>query len=122
MEGTVNALAITVENRDPYTAGHQQRVAQLACAIAKEIGLSQCQINSIHVAGTLHDIGKIYVPAEILSKPGRLSDERGKIIVKQLPLPNSLSALIIPPCASMIVFAMLRPRPVPSVFLEMSVL
>jgi putative nucleotidyltransferase with HDIG domain len=80
MEGTVNALAITVENRDPYTAGHQQRVAQLACAIAKEIGLSQCQINSIHVAGTLHDIGKIYVPAEILSKPGRLTDVEFSLI------------------------------------------
>ena len=71
---TINALASTVEKRDPYTAGHQQRVAQLACAIAKEMGFSKDEIDGIRLAGAIHDIGKIHVPAEILSKPGRVSE------------------------------------------------
>ncbi len=74
MEGTVHALASTTERRDPYTAGHQQRVAQLACAIAQEMNLPEEQIGGIRVAGSLHDIGKMYVPAEILSRPGRITD------------------------------------------------
>ncbi len=74
LEGTVNALAALAEARDPYTAGHQQRVANLACAIAGEIGLSETQIQGIHRAGLVHDIGKIHIPAEILSKPTRLTD------------------------------------------------
>ncbi len=74
MEGTVHALASTTERRDPYTAGHQQRVAQLACAIAREMGLPDEQIEGIRVAGSLHDIGKMYVPAEILSRPGQITD------------------------------------------------
>ena len=80
LTGTVNALAVTVEMRDPYTAGHQQRVTQLACAIAEEMGLSKEQIEGIHVAGSLHDMGKIMVPAEILNKPGQLTEaETGKV-------------------------------------------
>jgi PAS domain S-box-containing protein/putative nucleotidyltransferase with HDIG domain len=72
IEGTINAVALTTEFRDPYTAGHQHRVAKLACVIARELGLPEEQIEGVRVAGTLHDIGKIYVPAEILSRPGRL--------------------------------------------------
>jgi len=72
IEGAINAVALTTEIRDPYTAGHQHRVAKLACSIGRELGLSEKQIEGIRVAGTLHDIGKIYVPAEILSRPGRL--------------------------------------------------
>jgi PAS domain S-box-containing protein/putative nucleotidyltransferase with HDIG domain len=72
IEGAINAVALTTEIRDPYTAGHQHRVAKLACSIGKELGLSNEQIEGVRVAGTLHDIGKIYVPAEILSRPGRL--------------------------------------------------
>jgi len=72
IEGAINAVALTTEIRDPYTAGHQQRVAKLACVIARELDLTEKQIEGIRVAGTLHDIGKIYVPAEILSRPGRL--------------------------------------------------
>jgi PAS domain S-box-containing protein/putative nucleotidyltransferase with HDIG domain len=72
IEGAINAVALTTEIRDPYTAGHQQRVAKLACFIGRELGLPEKQIEGIRVAGTLHDIGKIYVPAEILSRPGRL--------------------------------------------------
>lgn len=74
LTGTVNALAVTVEMRDPYTAGHQLRVTQLACAIAVNIGLTQDQIEGLHVAGSLHDMGKILVPAEILNKPGSLTE------------------------------------------------
>jgi putative nucleotidyltransferase with HDIG domain len=74
MEGIVQAMAVTVEKRDPYTAGHQRRVAHLACAIAKEMGLSADQIDGIRMAGLIHDLGKIAVPAEILSKPTRLTD------------------------------------------------
>jgi PAS domain S-box-containing protein/putative nucleotidyltransferase with HDIG domain len=74
LNGTVNALASTTEKRDPYTAGHQHRVAQLACAIAREMGLSEEEIEGIRVAAIVHDIGKIYVAAEILNKPVKLKD------------------------------------------------
>jgi len=74
LDGTVHALAATSETADPYTAGHQQRVAQLASAIAKEMGLSENTIDSIIIAATLHDLGKIYVPPSILSRPGKLAD------------------------------------------------
>jgi len=70
---TVRALASMAEKRDPYTAGHQQRVAKLACAIGRELGLPEESLEGLEVAGTLHDIGKVYVPAEILAKPARLS-------------------------------------------------
>ncbi len=72
--GTIKALAATVESKDPYTAGHQQRVADLARAIADEIGLSKERIDGVRVAGGIHDLGKIHIPAEILSKPLPLSD------------------------------------------------
>jgi PAS domain S-box-containing protein/putative nucleotidyltransferase with HDIG domain len=71
---TVNALASTVEMKDPYTAGHQRWSTRLACAIAREMGLSEERIEGIRMAGLIHDIGKINIPAEILSKPGQLSD------------------------------------------------
>lgn len=80
LEGTVNALAAISENRDPYTAGHQQRMSYLACAIAREMGLSDDQIEGIRVAGILHDIGKIAVPIEILIKPGKLTTLEMSII------------------------------------------
>jgi len=73
MEGIVKAMAETIELRDPYTAGHQQHVSQLACAIAREMGLPENQIEGIQMAALIHDIGKIHIPAEILSKPGPLS-------------------------------------------------
>jgi PAS domain S-box-containing protein/putative nucleotidyltransferase with HDIG domain len=74
MEAAIQAISYTMETRDPYTTGHQRRVTQLACAIAKEMGVTPWQIDGIRVAGLLHDIGKIAVPTEILSKPGKLSD------------------------------------------------
>ncbi len=72
--GTVEAMAIAVEVKDPYTAGHQKRVADLARAIAQEMNLPQDIIENIRIAGRLHDLGKLSVPSEILSKSGPLSN------------------------------------------------
>jgi response regulator RpfG family c-di-GMP phosphodiesterase len=74
LEGVVNALVSAIEIGDPYTPGHQWRVTQLACAIAKEMGLPEEQIEGIRMAGLIHDLGKISVPAQILSKPGPLTE------------------------------------------------
>ena len=63
-----------IEAKDPYTAGHQQRVSQLAAAVAKELNLSQDKVEGIRVASLIHDIGKIGLPTEILSKPTKLTD------------------------------------------------
>lgn len=80
LDETVDALASAVETRDPYTAGHQRRVANLASALAREMNLSKEQINGIHMAAVIHDIGKIHVPAEILSKPTRLTKAEFDIV------------------------------------------
>ena len=80
LAGTVYALAEMSQRRDPYTAGHQRRVAQLACAIARQMGLPENQIEGVRMAALLHDIGKMYVPSEILTKPGRISDLETGII------------------------------------------
>jgi len=74
LDGVIHVVAQIVESRDPYTSGHQQRVAEIACAIAEKMGFSQDQVKGIRMAGIIHDLGKISVPAEILSKPGRLND------------------------------------------------
>jgi PAS domain S-box-containing protein/putative nucleotidyltransferase with HDIG domain len=79
-EQTVNALSSAVGKRDPYTTDHQRRVTILACAIAQEMRLTEEQINGIRLAGMLHDIGKLAVPSEILSKPTRLSEAEFTII------------------------------------------
>lgn len=84
LEGTVQAVSAMVEMRDPYTAGHERRVAELATAIAGEMGLLEDQVRGIHLAGTIHDMGKIQIPAEILSKPGRLTEVEYSLI-KQHP-------------------------------------
>ncbi len=78
--GLIGALARTVERRDPYTAGHQRRVATLAGAIAGKLGLPEEQLRAIDMAATVHDIGKIYVPAEILNKPGKLTETEFDLI------------------------------------------
>ncbi len=95
--GVVAAIAATVEMRDPYTAGHQRRVAHLAAAIAGELGLQADQIEGLQLASILHDLGKIRVPAEILSKPGQLDNlefgliklhpETGYEILKNIDFP-----------------------------------
>lgn len=77
---TVNTLASTVEIRDPYTAGHQRRATILSCAIAEEMGLPEKQFDGLRMAGLVHDIGKITVPAEILSKPGQLNSTQHEMV------------------------------------------
>jgi len=80
MEGTVRAMAFTIETRDPYTAGHQRRVTKLAFAIGKRLKLSADRMEGLRLSGELHDVGKIHVPAEILSKPGEISEAEHNII------------------------------------------
>lgn len=74
LEGSIQMAASITEMRDPYTSGHQRRVAKLAAAIAQKMELSEDRIKGIHFAAIVHDIGKIAIPAEILSKPSRLSE------------------------------------------------
>ena len=85
MEETVNAFISAVEIRDPYTAGHQLRVATLSRAIASEMGLETERRNAIRIAAILHDIGKIYIPNEILTKPEKLTETEYSV-VKNHPL------------------------------------
>ncbi|TVM18922.1 histidine kinase [Oceanidesulfovibrio indonesiensis] len=105
LEETVGALTLTTEKRDPYTAGHQQRVALLAGAIAKAMNLGEEQVEGIRVASLLHDIGKIYIPAEILSKPTMLTQiemgmmkthsEVGHDILKNVTFPWPVSDIVL---------------------------
>lgn len=78
--GTIHAMALTVEKRDPYTAGHQRRATDLARAIADEMKLPKDTIDGIRMAGVIHDLGKLYVPADILNKPGRLTKDEFNLI------------------------------------------
>ena len=103
--GIIQAIALTVETRDPYTFGHQVRVAKLATTIAGEMNLSSEQVEGINMAAAIHDIGKISVPAEILSKPSRLSDiefqlikihsEAGYNIVKDIDFTWPIATIIL---------------------------
>ena len=79
-EGAIDALTVALESRDPFTAGHQRRVTQLACAIADEIGLPEARRMGLRVASILHDIGKIAIPAEILTKPYGVSEVEYSLI------------------------------------------
>lgn len=102
---SITALAAIVEMRDPYTAGHQRRVAELAVAIAREMKLSDEMIEGIHLASVVHDVGKIRVPAEILSKPGRLTElefglikehaQNGFEILKTIEFPWSIAQIVL---------------------------
>ena len=104
LNGTIQSMALMVEIRDPYTAGHQQRVARLACAIARRMGIADGVIEGIHIAGVLHDVGKIRIPVSILSRTGRLLDAEMEVIkihpqigfeiLKNIPFPW--------PCAQMV--------------------
>jgi PAS domain S-box-containing protein len=104
LEATIGAIASTVELRDPYTAGHQQRVARLAVAIARELALPEQQIQGLYLAGIVHDVGKIDIPAEILNKPGKLSKlqyqliqahaEAGYDIVKGVDFPWPIAEMV----------------------------
>ncbi|HSH42404.1 MAG TPA: HD domain-containing phosphohydrolase, partial [Arenicellales bacterium] len=80
LDQTVESLASTIEQRDVFTAGHQTRVSSLATEVAHDLGMSSREITTIRIAGNIHDIGKIAVPAEILMKPGSLSDQEYALI------------------------------------------
>ena len=105
LESTVSALASALEMRDPYTAGHQKRVTELACAIAEEMGLPKEQIAGIRMAGLIHDIGKINIPAEILNKPGQLTKieyslfknhpQMGHDVVKGIEFPWPVAQIVL---------------------------
>ena len=105
MGGIVQAMALTVERRDPYTAGHQRRVSDLARGVAAEMALPAQQIDGIRMAGLIHDLGKICVPAEILSKPGQLSEiehtlikdhpQVGYEILKEIEFPWPVAQIVL---------------------------
>lgn len=80
LAGTIKAMAMTVETRDPYTAGHQRRTSDIARNIAMLMKLSKQEIDGIRMAGVIHDLGKISVPAEILSKPGKIGKSEYSLI------------------------------------------
>jgi len=105
LTGTVEAMAHMVERRDPYTAGHQKNVARLAVAIAQALGLKGEALHGIHLAASIHDLGKIAVPSEILTRPGALSDlemglmrthcQVGWELVATIPFPWPLADVIL---------------------------
>lgn len=105
LEQTVYALAAAVEMRDSYTAGHQRRVADLATAIADEMGIPAERIRGIRMAGLIHDVGKIHIPAEILSKPTRLTEvewsmikahpQAGYDILKDIEFPWPVARIVL---------------------------
>jgi putative two-component system response regulator len=104
-EEIVVALSSIAEKRDPYTAGHQRNVSKIACEIAKVMGLPQDKIEGLKIAGILHDIGKVYVPSEILNKPGRLTDlefsiikthsQVGYEIIKEIDFPWPVADMVL---------------------------
>jgi len=105
LEDTIQAIATTIEARDPYTAGHQLRVSKLATAIAREMQLDEATVAAVQRGAEIHDIGKIYVPAEILNRAGRLSDiefslirthpQVGYDIVKEIDFPWPIAKIIL---------------------------
>jgi PAS domain S-box-containing protein len=82
LNGIIHILATAIEKRDPYTAGHQQRVTQLSIAIMRELGGTAESLATLTLASQIHDIGKISIPAELLSKPTKLSKEEFELIKK----------------------------------------
>ncbi|WP_448188813.1 HD-GYP domain-containing protein [Azospirillum sp. sgz301742] len=104
LQETVGALSHTLSQRDPYTAGHQERVAALSIAIARRMGLTEERVDSIRTGALLHDIGKISIPAELLSKPGRLTVDEfalvkghaasGHAIVGKIAFPPAVHAIV----------------------------
>jgi PAS domain S-box-containing protein len=105
LEDSIKAIASTVEMRDPYTAGHQRRVGQLAAAIAQELGLSQETTRGIELAASIHDLGKVSIPAEILVKPGKLINlelmlirthaQAGFEILKDIEFPWPIASMVL---------------------------
>ncbi|MGD0858475.1 MAG: HD domain-containing phosphohydrolase [Terracidiphilus sp.] len=104
LSAMVAPIVTAMEMRDPYTAGHQVRVAEIACAIGKEKGWSEAQLQGLRVAAMVHDIGKISIPAEVLTKPTKLSHaeweiihdhpETGFRILKDIPFPWPVAEIV----------------------------
>jgi len=104
LKATIEAMSRTMEWRDPYTAGHQKRVALISTAIANKLGLNDEQIQALYMAAMVHDLGKVAVPAEILTKPSRLTDlemqmvqghaESGYHILKDIPFPYPIAEMV----------------------------
>jgi len=104
LSSTISVISLISESRDPYTAGHQQKVAELTSAIAREMGLPEDRVKIIHMAGLIHDIGKINVPAEILSRPGKLTagefalikthPETGYNILNKVDFPGQIAQIV----------------------------
>jgi PAS domain S-box-containing protein/putative nucleotidyltransferase with HDIG domain len=105
LNDAINTMVVMLEMRDPYTAGHQQRVADLATSIAREMKFEDTRIDQLRMAAVIHDIGKMYVPSDILSKPGRLSEiefslikthaQCGYDIVKGMDFPCSVAKVVL---------------------------
>ena len=105
LEAATQSLAMAVEFRDPYTAGHQRRVATLSTAIATEMGLDASTVRGIGVAAGIHDVGKIAVPAELLNRPGALSETehqlvrehviKGFQIIEAVPFPWPVADMVL---------------------------
>ena len=104
LRATIEAMSRTMEWRDPYTAGHQKRVAMISMAIAKKLGWEIDRVQSLYMAALVHDIGKVAVPSEILTKPSHLTDleiqmvrehvENGYQILKDIPFPWPLADIV----------------------------
>lgn len=105
LQGTIQAISTTIEMRDPYTAGHQRRVAKLAEAIGRELGMPEARLEGLKLAAEIHDIGKIYVPSEILSKPTKLTEleytiikthpQAGHEILKNIEFPWPIAEIVL---------------------------
>jgi PAS domain S-box-containing protein len=105
LEDTIDALGFALQTKDPFTAGHQRRVASLSCKIAGKMNYDKDSIRGIRLAGLVHDIGKIYVPTEILSKPGKLTDvefdiikthsQAGHDIIKSIEFPWPIATIVL---------------------------
>jgi putative nucleotidyltransferase with HDIG domain len=105
LDDVVLALGSALEKRDPYTAGHQEQVSKIACAIAREMGMNQDRVEGLRIAGLLHDIGKICVPPDILTKPSKLTlhefgiikahPETGYEILKGIRFPWPVARMVL---------------------------
>jgi HD-GYP domain-containing protein (c-di-GMP phosphodiesterase class II) len=105
LHGIIHVVSMTIETRDPYTAGHQRGVAEIAQGIARKIGLPEERIEGIGLAATIHDLGKISIPAEILVKPAKLNDnemslirghpESGYDILKMVEFPWPIADMVL---------------------------
>jgi len=105
MEALIQVLESTIAARDPYTVGHQRQVSQIACNIGQEMGLSEDRLQDLRIASTLHDLGKVAIPADLLAKPGKLTTLEFALIkthpqvayniLKPITLPGNTAKIIL---------------------------